>query len=150
VYGPWSAPPGVITNLSGSVVTGGEVPVPFPPPPEVTSVTSLPLIVSFSVPVSAVTLSFATNQLARFNVQVFAGGVGGEYIGGTNVLSVPISPEVFYAEGVISFTSAAQPFDTLEFSISIPILFPPPPPPSSPSTTCRSSRQVPTSGPARV
>jgi hypothetical protein len=75
----------------------------------------VPLVVSFSSPVSSVRLTFATDASATLNLQALSGGLGGTSVGSTSAVG-HIPPGYDFPEGVISFTSAAQPFDTLEFS----------------------------------
>jgi len=77
----------------------------------------IPLIVSFSKPVSSVSLNFATDDFfstaSTFTLQAFSGGLGGTSVGFATAVGTPL---ITFPEGLISFSSGGHPFDTLELS----------------------------------
>jgi len=99
--------PGDFVNLSGNMV--------YDPGPAGASF--IPLIVSFSKPVSSVSLNFATDDFfsgaSTFTLQAFSGGLGGKSVGFATAVGTPL---ITFPEGLISFSSGGRPFDTLQLS----------------------------------
>jgi hypothetical protein len=77
---------------------------------------SIPLDVTFSSPLTSVTLDFATDGASPFTLNTYSGGIGGTFIGSSTVTGVvPVGGS--FPQGVISFSSVT-PFDSIIFSAS--------------------------------